>query len=164
MCIFWLLPNRPPFLHKKSPSLTRVKNGVNIVGHNVVELLVHPDDVDAANSIIGNIFMGKCWRGKFPVKKKSGERFFIVVNNTPLYDDDGSLVGLICLSVDTRTLEDILGPSTSIKSYAHPAKPRFQVNNRPKGTLLNKSSFDSQKPVQSSIASKITTLVSCTSE
>ncbi|KAG2565333.1 hypothetical protein PVAP13_7NG000600 [Panicum virgatum] len=102
--------------------------------------------------------MGKCWRGKFPVKKKSGERFFIVVNNTPLYDDDGSLVGLICLSVDTRTLEDVMGPSTSMKSYSHPAKPRFQVNNRPKGTLLNKSSFDSQKPVQSSIASKITTL------
>lgn len=134
------------------------------VGHDAVELLVHPDDVDAANSIIGNIFMGKCWRGKFPVKKKSGERFFIVANNTPLYDDDGSLVGLICLSVDTRTLEDVMGPSTSMKSYSDPAKPRFQVNNRSKCTLLNKSSLDSQQPVQSSIASKITTLVSCTSE
>jgi len=128
------------------------------VGHDAVELLVHPDDAEAANNIIGNIFMGKCWRGKFPVKKKSGERFFIVANNTPLYDDDGSLVGLICLSVDTRTLEDILGPSTSIKSYAHPAKPRFQVNNRPKCSWLNKISFDTQQPMQSSIASKITTL------
>ncbi|CAL4982671.1 unnamed protein product [Urochloa decumbens] len=128
------------------------------VGHDAVELLVHPDDADAANNIIGNIFMGKCWRGKFPVKKKSGERFFIVANNTPLYDDDGSLVGLICLSVDTRTLEDVMGPSTSTKSYSHPAKPRFQVNNRPKCSLLNKSSFDSQQPPQSSITSKITTL------
>ncbi|OEL32485.1 Serine/threonine-protein kinase CTR1 [Dichanthelium oligosanthes] len=128
------------------------------VGHDAVDLLVHPDDVDAANNIIGNIFMGKCWRGKFPVKKKTGERFFIVANNTPLYDDDGSLVGLICLSVDTRTLEDIIGPSTSMKSYSHPVKPRFQVNNRPKCNLLNKNSFDSQQPLQSSIASKITTL------
>ncbi|TKW02416.1 hypothetical protein SEVIR_8G242700v4 [Setaria viridis] len=128
------------------------------VGHDAVELLVHPDDVNAANNIIQNIFMGKCWRGKFPVKKKSGERFFIVANNTPLYDDDGSLVGLICLSVDTQTLEDIMGPSTSMKSYSHPAKLRFQVNNRPKCSLLNKSSVDSQQPLQSSIASKITTL------
>ena len=134
------------------------------VGHDAVELLVHPDDYDAANNIIGNIFMGKCWRGKFPVKKKSGERFFIVANNTPLYDDDGSLVGLICLSVDTRTLEDVLGPSTSIKSYSYPAKPCFQVNNRPKCSSLNKISFDTQQPQQSSIASKITTLVSWTSE
>ncbi|WVZ49702.1 hypothetical protein U9M48_001035 [Paspalum notatum var. saurae] len=129
------------------------------VGHDAVELLVHPDDADAANSIIGNIFMGKCWRGKFPVKKKSGERFFIVANNTPLYDDDGSLVGLICLSIDTRTLEDIIGPSTSMKSYTYPAKPRFQVNNRPKYSALNRSfSSESQQPLQSSIASKITTL------
>ncbi|PWZ26773.1 Serine/threonine-protein kinase EDR1 [Zea mays] len=128
------------------------------VGHDAVELLVHPDDAEAANNIIGNIFMGKCWRGKFPVKKKSGERFFIVANNTPLYDDDGSLVGLICLSVDTKTLEDIIGPSTSMKSHTHPVKPRFQVNNRPKCNLLNKSSIESEQTVQSSIASKITTL------
>ncbi|KAJ1255494.1 hypothetical protein BS78_05G243100 [Paspalum vaginatum] len=129
------------------------------VGHDAVELLVHPDDADAANNIIGNIFMGKCWRGKFPVKKKSGERFFIVANNTPLYDDDGSLVGLICLSIDTRILEDIIGPSTSMKSYTYPAKPCFQVNNRPKCSVLNRcSSSESQQPLQSSIASKITTL------
>ncbi|CAD6255414.1 unnamed protein product [Miscanthus lutarioriparius] len=130
------------------------------VGQDAVELLVHPNDAEAANNIIGNIFMGKCWRGKFPVKKKSGERFFIVANNTPLYDDDGSLVGLICLSVDTKTLEDIMGPSTSMRSYTHPARPQFQVNNRPKCNLLNKSSFESEQPVQSSIASKITTLAS----
>ncbi|KAL6653689.1 hypothetical protein ACP70R_008613 [Stipagrostis hirtigluma subsp. patula] len=130
------------------------------IGQDAVELLVHPDDADAANSIIGNIFMGKCWRGKFPVKNKSGERFFIVANNTPLYDDDGSLVGLICLSVDTRTLEDILGPSTSVKSYTDLAKPRFQVNNQPKSSSQNKSSFDTQQHVQPSITSKITTLIS----
>ncbi|XP_062182545.1 uncharacterized protein LOC133886748 [Phragmites australis] len=125
------------------------------VGQVAIELLVHPDDAAAANSIIGNIFMGKCWRGKFPVKNKSGERFLIVANNTPLYDDDGSLVGLICLSVDIRTLEEIIGPSTSVKPYTNSAKPLFQVNNRPKSSLLNKSSFDSQ---QTSITSKITTL------
>jgi hypothetical protein len=134
------------------------------VGHDAVELIVHPDDIDAANNIISNIFMGKCWRGKFPVKKKSGERFFIVANNTPLYDDDGSLVGLICLSVDTRTLEDVLGPSTSVKSHSHAAKPHFEVNNRPKCSLLNRSSSGSQQPLQSSITSKITTMVRCTSE
>ncbi|KAL6908151.1 hypothetical protein ACP4OV_002321 [Aristida adscensionis] len=128
------------------------------IGHDAVELLVHPDDAAAANSIIGNIFMGKCWRGRFPVKNKSGDRFFIVANNTPLYDDDGSLVGLICLSVDTRTLEEILGPSTSVKSCAVSAKPRCQVNNQPKSSSPNKSSFDSQQPLQHSITSKITTL------
>jgi hypothetical protein len=31
------------------------------VDQDVVELLVHPVDAEAANNIIGNIFMGKCW-------------------------------------------------------------------------------------------------------
>lgn len=107
--------------------------------------------------------MGKCWRGKFPVKHKSGERFNIVASNTPLYDDDGSLVGLICLSTDTRTLEEILGHSTSGKVYPSSAKPRVQLNGSKSG-LLNKVSCDSQQPLQSAITSRITNLVSHTSE
>lgn len=129
------------------------------IGQDAVELLVHPDEAAAANSIIGNIFMGKCWRGKFPVMNKSGERFFIVANNTPLYDDDGTLVGLICLSVDTRTLEDILGPPCSVKPYIDSVKPSFQVNNQSRSCSLKRSSCHSQQPVQPSISSKITTLV-----
>ena len=100
--------------------------------------------------------MGKCWRGKFPVKHKSGERFSVVVNNTPLYDDDGSLVGLTCLSGDARILEEIVGPSVSGKSY-----PNSGIgNNRLKSGLPNKGSSDSQQPLQSAITSKITNLVS----
>ncbi|CAO2207442.1 unnamed protein product [Urochloa humidicola] len=71
------------------------------VGQDITRLIVHPDDIPALNSIIGNIFTGKCWRGNFPVKKKSGDRFFVVADATPLHDDDGSLMGLVCLSEDT---------------------------------------------------------------
>ena len=104
--------------------------------------------------------MGKCWRGKFPVKHKSGERFSVVVNNTPLYDDDGSLIGLICVSLDVRTLQEIFSPSTTEKSYQSSSKPHFHVNNRPKSGSQNKGSFDSQQPLQSAITSRITTFVS----
>ena len=47
------------------------------------------------------------------MKKKSGERFFVVADATPLYDDDGSLMALICLADDTRTLNELIGTSTS---------------------------------------------------
>lgn len=85
------------------------------VGQDITRLIVHPDDIPALNSIIRNIFKGKCWRGNFPVKKKSGERFFVVADATPLHhdDDDGSLMGLVCLSEDTQTLKELIGPSNS---------------------------------------------------
>ncbi|KAK1617311.1 hypothetical protein QYE76_022828 [Lolium multiflorum] len=128
------------------------------VGQNAVELIVHPADYDSAKIVIQNIFMGKCWRGKFPVKNKSGERFFISVHNTPLYDDDGSLVGLICLSLDVRILEEIYSPSGSAESYPSTTKPQFHANNRPKSSSLNTDSLHSQQPLQSAITSKIATL------
>uniref|UniRef100_A0A453PNH8 Protein kinase domain-containing protein n=1 Tax=Aegilops tauschii subsp. strangulata TaxID=200361 RepID=A0A453PNH8_AEGTS len=128
------------------------------VGRNAVELIVHPTDFDSAKIIIQNIFMGKCWRGRFPVKNKAGERFFISVHNTPLYDDDGSLVGLICLSLDVRALEEIFSPSDSAESYQSTAKHRFHANNRPTSGSVNKGSLHSQQPPQSAVTSKIVTL------
>ncbi|KAE8800457.1 putative serine/threonine-protein kinase [Hordeum vulgare] len=126
------------------------------VGRNAVELIVHPSDFDAANDLIQTICKGKCWRGKFPLKKKSGERFFMFIHNTPLYDDDGSLVGLIGLS------HEIFSPSGSVVSYQIPstAKPKFHANNRPKRGSVNKGSLHSQQPLQSATTSKIVTLVS----
>uniref|UniRef100_M8C131 non-specific serine/threonine protein kinase n=1 Tax=Aegilops tauschii TaxID=37682 RepID=M8C131_AEGTA len=133
------------------------------VGRNAVELIVHPSDFDAANDLIQTIFTGKCWRGKFPVKKKSGERFFMFIHNTPLYDDDGSLVGLIGLSHDIRALEDIFSPSGSAESYPIPstAKPKFHANNQPKSGSLNIGCLhsQSQQSLQSATTSKIVTLV-----
>ncbi|KAF9588790.1 hypothetical protein IFM89_015678 [Coptis chinensis] len=62
-----------------------------------------PVDFDVANNIIQRITMGESWTGKFPVKNKLGERFVAVTTNTPFYDDDGSLVGIICVSSDSRS-------------------------------------------------------------
>ncbi|CAM0874162.1 unnamed protein product [Alopecurus aequalis] len=124
------------------------------IGQDLLELICDPCDFSPAYEIMRNIFMGKCWRGKFPVKHKLGERFSVVCNNTPLYDDDGSLVGLTCLSGDARILEEIVGPSVLGKSYPNSAK----FNNRLKSGFPNKDSSDSRHPLQSAITSKITNL------
>ncbi|VAH83368.1 unnamed protein product [Triticum turgidum subsp. durum] len=129
------------------------------IGQNAVELIVHPADYDAAKIVIQKIFKGKCWRGKFPVKNKSGERFLILIHNSPLYDDDGSLVGLIGLSLDVRTLEEIFSPSGSAESYPSTTKSQLHANNRPKSDSLNEGSLHSQQPVRSTTTSKIVTLV-----
>ncbi|KAL6900691.1 hypothetical protein ACP4OV_005367 [Aristida adscensionis] len=78
------------------------------IGQNITKLLVDLSDACTLNSIIEDIFMGRCWRGKFPVRNKSGERFSVFADGTPLYDEDGSLIGLICLSFDLRMLQKII--------------------------------------------------------
>ena len=56
--------------------------------------------MDLANNTVNRVMMGESWTGQFPVKNKMGEKFLAVATNTPFYDDDGSLVGLICVSID----------------------------------------------------------------
>ncbi|WVZ91915.1 hypothetical protein U9M48_038026 [Paspalum notatum var. saurae] len=82
------------------------------VGQDITRLIIVPGDIPALNKIIGNVFTGKCWRGKFPVRNKSGDRFFVVADATPLCDDDGRFVGLICLADDTQTMEELIAPLT----------------------------------------------------
>jgi hypothetical protein len=120
-------------------------------------LLVDSRDLSVVNDMFRRISLGENWTGKFPVKNKAGDRLLVVGTNTPFYDEDGSLVGIICVSSDSRALEDILsGPSTSARTCCDGTCS----NNSRKPSLLNRSPFDSQLPLQSTIASKITNLVS----
>lgn len=103
--------------------------------------------------------MGESWTGKFPVKNKSGECFLVISTNTPFYDDDDdSLAGIICVSSDSRSFQDLPSCPTSTESQAsvsHTAsRPR-------KGSTSNGGSIP-QQPIQIAIASKITNLVSVT--
>ncbi|KAK1292034.1 Serine/threonine-protein kinase EDR1 [Acorus calamus] len=123
------------------------------LGQDAIELLIDSHDHDIASHIINRITMGDSWTGKFPAKNKLGERFLALATNTPFYDDDGSLVGIICLSSDSRLLHDITGPSASIKPSTSGSNP-----SHPKGSLTSKVGLDPQQPLQVAIASKISNL------
>ncbi|CAD5163403.1 unnamed protein product [Musa acuminata subsp. malaccensis] len=125
------------------------------LGRDAIELLVDVCDFNIASNMVHRTTMGESWTGKFPVKNKSGERFLAIATNTPFYDDDDSLVGIICVSSDSRSFQDVGSPPISIK-------PRASVcsnASRPRINLINKLGSD-QQPFQVSIASKITNLAS----
>ncbi|OAY69127.1 Serine/threonine-protein kinase EDR1 [Ananas comosus] len=108
-------------------------------GQDAINLLVDPRDFHMARNIIDHVTMGENWTGKFPVKNKSGERFLAISTYTPFYDDDGTLVGIICVSSDARSLQEMDAPS----NYT---KPQIRGGS------------DYQQPLQVAIASKITNL------
>ncbi|XP_020101768.1 dual specificity protein kinase shkB isoform X2 [Ananas comosus] len=107
-------------------------------GQDAINLLVDPRDFHMARNIIDHITMGENWTGKFPVKNKSGERFLAISTYTPFYDDDGTLVGIICVSSDARSLQEMDAPS----NYT---KPQIRGGS-------------DYQPLQVAIASKITNL------
>lgn len=123
------------------------------LGQDAIELLVDPRDYDIANNIFQRVTMGESWTGQFPVKNKMGDRFLAVVTNTPFYDDDGTLIGIICVSNDSR-------PFQETKLEFSDSKHSESSFNRPRNTVTTKLGLDPQQPLQVAIASKISNLVS----
>ncbi|XP_026665790.1 probable serine/threonine-protein kinase SIS8 isoform X2 [Phoenix dactylifera] len=124
------------------------------IGQDAIELLVDACNFNIASNIIQRITMGESWTGKFPVKNKSGEQFLAIATNTPFYDDDGSLVGIICVSSDSRCFQETTSPPSCTK----PQSTVRSTASQPRISLTSKGSSDSEQPFQAAIASKITNL------
>lgn len=104
--------------------------------------------------MVNRVTMGESWTGQFPVKNKMGERFLAVVTNTPFYDDDGSLVGIICVSSDSRPFLE-----TRVSMWGAKNSEPDSSFGRPRNSVTAKLGLDSQQPLQVAIASKISNLV-----
>lgn len=152
-CIFFFIENFQCFRNRSAEHLYGYSES-EALGQDAMELLVDAHDLDVASNMINRITTGESWTGQFPVKNKLGERFLAVATNTPFYDDDGRLVGIICVSSDSRAFGEMGIPLTGMK----PSGSEY-TSNRSRGSSTSRAGVESQ-PLQVAIASKISNLVS----
>ncbi|CAI0466966.1 unnamed protein product [Linum tenue] len=135
-------------------------SAAEVLGRNLIGILVDPRDSTIAQSIIDRVFQGESWTGQFPVKTKSGDRFTVVATDTPFYDDDGTLIGLICVSADSRPFYDagvdFSGPvdREAVSDFSN----RGIRSSSSFTSLTAKLGLDSQQPLQAAFKSKISNL------
>ncbi|KAI7749733.1 hypothetical protein M8C21_015588 [Ambrosia artemisiifolia] len=110
-----------------------------------IELLVEPNDYPLADAIIQQSTKGESWSGQVPVRNKRGERFVVLATHTPFRDENGNLIGVICVSSDTRPFREL--------------KPVENIS-APRRIASAKLGLDPQQPLQTAIASKISDLAS----
>ncbi|KAI3838670.1 hypothetical protein MKW92_041652 [Papaver armeniacum] len=73
------------------------------LGQSILDLLVGSKEArEDAMHILRKNASGENWNGKFPVKNKQGRRIVVLITNSPLYDDNGSIAGIICVSADSQ--------------------------------------------------------------
>ncbi|CAL1397429.1 unnamed protein product [Linum trigynum] len=127
---------------------------------NIVQLLVDPGDRRIAQNVVDRVLRGESWTGQFPVKTKSGDRFPVVATNTPFYDDEGTLIGLICSSMDSRPFHEVkAGFSGPFDTEAVSSSSNCGVD-RTCSSVSAKLGMDSQLPLQATLKSKISNLAS----
>lgn len=126
-------------------------------GQNVVDLLVDAEDRVLGHSILNHTLnMRESWTGKFPTKTKRGEKLEVIATNSPFYDDNGNLIGVICVSNDSRPFED----TSSALIAAQKVEADSSIISLPRRIASAKLGLDPQQPLQVAIASKISDLVS----
>ena len=106
-----------------------------------------------ASNIVRRVAAGESWTGQIPVKNKRGDRFLAVATNTPFYDDDETLVGVICVSSDSRPFIEAQAVNSELGDSGTGSR-----SSRAR-TISGKFGLDHQQPLQVAIASKISNLV-----
>jgi len=70
------------------------------VGQPLASLLLADDDATAGAGIVASVLTGRTWAGETWVRRKDGTRFPVLVTDSPVVDGNGTVVGIIGVSVD----------------------------------------------------------------
>tara|TARA_R110002051_G_scaffold99857_1_gene170244 strand:- start:49566 stop:53987 length:4422 start_codon:yes stop_codon:yes gene_type:complete len=70
------------------------------IGKNIMELTTIDTDEEKANQIMEVLKKGQTWSGEFKVRNKQGINFPAFITNSPIYNDDNTLSGIIGISSD----------------------------------------------------------------
>ncbi|XP_061990276.1 uncharacterized protein LOC133708770 [Rosa rugosa] len=123
------------------------------LGQNPLELLADPQAFAVGYSIVQRLTKEESWTGQFPVKNKMGEIFSAMATNTPFYDDDGTFIGVICVSWDLRHFQETRVPLLCLE-------PDSSFGRCPTTSAATQVGVDPQQPLQNELASRITNLAS----
>ncbi|XP_010486179.1 PREDICTED: mitogen-activated protein kinase kinase kinase YODA-like [Camelina sativa] len=135
------------------------------VGQNPINVMVDDRDAVFAMNVAQLCSNGESWTGKFPVKRKSGEKFSAVTTCSPFYADDGSLIGIVSITSD---IAPYLNPRISfaklkpqeVEPSSSPVGFASKLGLESKRAVVSKLGLDSAQPIQVAIASKISDLAS----
>lgn len=131
---------------------------VEAIGSNVVDLVVDESAHGVAAKVRERISMGQCWAGQLPMKKKSGEVFTAMVTDSPYYNEDGSLSGIVEVSYDARSFSQNPVP-TGDEEPVYEGGSQGSQHQQPKllpfATAITNLASKVTSKVQSTVVSKV---------
>src|ERR687897_408835 len=71
-----------------------------VMGRPIVAVTPSQEMLERAEEIMSELRAGRSWSGEFVVQRKDGSSFPAMVTDTPVYDEQGNLEGIIGVSTD----------------------------------------------------------------
>jgi len=110
------------------------------IGQNIINLTPAIQSKEQASEIMKNLSEGKSWTGEFYVKRKDGSSFPAFVTDTPIFDLNGQLTGIIGVSSD-------ISQRKQLESDMLKAKEQAEESDRLKSAFLANMSHEIRTPM-----------------
>jgi PAS domain S-box-containing protein len=76
-----------------------------VIGRPIVEVTPSEELTEQAEEIMGELSHGRSWSGEFMVRRKDGSTFPAMVTDTPVHDEQGTLVAIVGVSMDITEIK-----------------------------------------------------------
>jgi PAS domain S-box-containing protein len=79
------------------------------VGRNIMDITPAQSTYEQAAEIMSALSAGKAWSGEFIVRRRDGTTFPALVTDTPIHNEEGTLIGAVGVSVDITERKKLEG-------------------------------------------------------